>query len=204
MSQEIRDIIHGYLMSDGYLRKQGQLIIDQGFKQKRFVQWLYDQLQPIRTSTPIRVCHRVHPVTKVLSRSYRFQTRAVLKGFYSMWYTIDENGNQRKKLPKTIGCFFNATFISLWYAGDGTKVLGSRGAKFEVTSFTVSERLLLKSLFMDKFDIQTQIISSGVSKNGTSQWALKVPAKEYTKFRRLITQNHLIPSLFPHKLHKSQ
>lgn len=207
ISKELRDIIHGYTMSDGYIRN-GVLTIDQSVKQERFVIWLYDKLQPLRTTSPIKEIQRIHPKNQEKSRSVRFFTRAVLDGFHHMWYKPCFNSEgilkYRKALPQSIGCFFNETFISLWYAGDGTKILGSVGAKFEVTAFTVSERLKLQHLFFTKFGIKAQIILSGTSKKGKRQWALKIPAEEYPKFRDLITKVDLIPTVFPYKLHKKK
>lgn len=205
ITKELRDIIHGYLISDGYIRK-GVLTIDQSQKQECFVLWLYEKFQPIRTSSPIKEVIRIHPKTQQKTRSLRFFTQAILNGFHNMWYKplIDQKGvtTYQKRMPKSIDCLFNKTFISLWYAGDGIKILGSVGAKFEVTSFTIEERLKLKSLFFTKFGIQTQIILSGLSKKGNPQWALKIPAKDYPKFRDVITQIDLIPTVFPYKLHK--
>ena len=203
--KEVRDILHGYIMSDGYIR-DGVLTVDQSKKQKLFVMWLYTKFQSIRTVSPIKKVVRTQPDNQTKTYSLRFFTRAILKGFHHMWYepVIHDNKSlkYRKKLPKSIDCFFNENFISVWYAGDGTKILGSIGAKFEVTSFTIEERLRLKNLFLTKFGIKTQIISSGISKKGNRQWALKIGATEYPKFRALITKIDLIPTIFPYKLHK--
>ena len=205
ISKELRDIIHGYVMSDGYIRN-GILTVEQSQKQRLFVMWLYDKLQPVRTTSPMKKVIRSHPKTQQKSCSLRFFTKAVLPGFHSMWYKpfVDQKMTTRykKKLPKSIHCFFNETFLAVWFAGDGTKTIGSVGAKFEVSIFNVVERQKLKKLFFKKFGIQTQIISSGFSKNKNPQWALKVPAKEYEKFRNLIVKSPLIPTLFPYKLHK--
>ena len=205
ISKELRDIIHGYLISDGFIRN-GILTIDQSKKQKLFVTWLYDKFESLRTSSPIKEVIRIHPKTKNKNYSLRFFTKSLLHGFNFIWYEdfIDENGivRYRKRLPKSIDCFFNETFISLWYAGDGTKIIGSIGAKFEVTSFTVEERLRLKNLFFTKFGIKVKIIKSGISKKGNTQWALKIPAEEYQKFRDLITKMDLISDIFPYKLYK--
>lgn len=207
ISRNLRDIIHGYVMSDGYINKGGSLTVDHGPAQRKFVEWLYNELESLRTSTPIREVKRTHSKTKRVSRSYRFATRAVLKGFCHMWYepVVNEKTGKvqyRKRLPKSIDCFFNETFITLWFAGDGTKILDALGAKYEVTSCTVEERLKLQSLFQKKFEIKTNIISSGHSKKKTEQKALKIPAAEYGKFRECITKMDLIPNLFPYKLHK--
>jgi NADH:ubiquinone oxidoreductase subunit 5 (subunit L)/multisubunit Na+/H+ antiporter MnhA subunit len=206
ISKELRNIIHGYIMSDGYVTKNGICYIEQSKKQEKFVLWLYKKLELIKSTSGIKQYIRIHPKTKNKSYSLRFFTKSILDGFHNMWYLpyIDQKGFTRykKKLPNNIHCFFDETFISIWYAGDGTKIIGSKGAKFEVTSFSVEERLTLKNLFFSKFNIKALIIKSGISKKGNIQWALKIPASEYLKFRDLITQIDLIPTIFPYKLHK--
>ena len=208
ISKELRNIIHGYIMSDGYVNKNGILYIEQNKKQEKFLLWLYSKLELIRSPSGIREYTRIHTKTKGKTYSLRFFTKAILKGFHNMWYMPYKDKNNfiqyKKKLPKSINCFFNEIFISLWYAGDGTKIIGSLGAKFEVTAFTVEERLKLKNLFFNKFDIKTQLIKSGISKKGNIKWSLKIPASEYSKFRDLITQTELIPTIFPYKLHKKK
>ena len=208
ISKELRNIIHGYVMSYGYINQKGILQVEQSKKQEKFLLWLYSKLELIRSSSGIKEQIRIHPKTKKKYYSLRFFTKAVLKGFHNMWYKPykDNSGivRYKKTLPNNIKCFFNEEFISVWFAGDGTKIIGSLGSKFEVTSFSVEERLKLKNLFLTKFGIKTIIIKSGISKKGNIQWALKIPSNEYYKFRNLITKSYLIPSIFPHKLHKKQ
>ena len=204
ISKQLRDIIHGYIMSDGYVNQRGILTIDQGKKQEKFVLWLESELKQIQ-SGPIKEQIRVHPQTQKKTVSLRFSTKAVLHGFHAMWYQpYQKDGSIRykKKLPNSVRCFFNEQSIAVWFAGDGTKIVGSKGAKFEVTAFSVSERLALKKAFLTKFGIRTLIIKSGTSKKGRTQWVLKIPAQSYASFRDLITQTELIPNLFSYKLHK--
>ena len=204
INRHLRDIIHGYIMSDGYVSMNGILNSGHSIKQKCFIEWLYKKLQPVRTTTPIRLTHNRHSKTKKIYSAYFFSTRSFLGGFRAMWYEKEPGPDKKyqKKLPNSIACFFNETFISVWFAGNGTKTVPYRGAKFEVTAFTVPDRLKLKDLFMKKFNIETKIISSGKSANGKDQWVLTIPAQEYSKFRKLITKNDLIPKCFAYKLHK--
>jgi len=236
ISAKVRDIIHGYIMSDGYVDPRGRLQVDQGKRQSNFVEWLYHELEPIRTNYPIdgilfsegkqkslrknstpRRGFRVFPTNVRRTRnsntrgpintySRRFFSKAVLKGFRHMWYKpyTDEHGvaKLRKSLPKSLPCFFNSTFLTLWFAGDGTKTIGHKGAKFEVTNFLPEERQTLKKLFHKKFGLSVNIIRSGQSRSGTSQWAIVVSSHDYPKFRNLITEMDLIPKYFPQKLHK--
>lgn len=205
ISRTLRDIIHGYIMSDGYVNKNGALQVDQSKKQEKFVEWLYYELQSLRTNIPICTKTRIDKRSQNRTYSKSFQTRALLKGFRHMWYKpyTDDQGKikYRKVLPKSLPCLFNTTFITLWFAGDGTKMHNQRGAKFEVTAFTPEERKKLKLLFKMKFDLSVQINRAGVTKNGTEQWTLSINAPEYDKFRDLITKMDLIPTLFPYKLH---
>lgn len=205
ITQEIRDIIHGYVMGDGYL-KDDALQVDQGIKQEKFVNWLYEKLKPICTDHGPQLVKRTDKRNGNVTQSCRFNTRRYLSGFASMWYRseTDSNGktDRKKTLPKSIKCFFNSTFVTLWFAGDGTNEPDCRAAKIEVTAFTPKERQLLKMLFCKKFKIKTAINKAGKSEKGTDQWVLRIPASEYDKFRALITEIDLIPTLFPHKLHK--
>lgn len=205
ISKELRDIIHGHIMADGYLNAAGALTVDQSKKQEKFVEWLYDKLQPLRTDTPISSLRRFDPRTKLYTESQRFNTQAFLKGFRYMWYKPFIYGNKqviKKQLPKSFDAFFNPTFITLWFAGDGTKILGSRGAKFEATAFTPTERQRIKMLFNKKFNINVSINKAGQSKKGTPQWTINILAADYDKFKALITQMDLIPKYFPQKLCK--
>lgn len=205
ISKELRDIIHGYIMSDGYVKSNGILSVDQSKKQEKFVEWLYEKLKDLRTDTEIQTVVRVHPTTKKESCSRRFSTKSCLVGFHKMWYKpyINKEGKKRfqKILPKRIDGFFTPTFLTLWFAGDGAKIQGSVGAKLEATAFTADERRTLKALFKKKFNIKVQINKAGESKKGTEQWTININSPEYQKFRSLITEMDLIESCFPHKLH---
>lgn len=204
ISQDLNDIINGYVMGDGYLKPQGNLTVDQGEKQLKFVEWLYEKLKPICTDNCV-----IKPVIRnrngVITKSYRFNTEAVLKDYYTTWYRPVEGEDPviiKKQLPTNIADMFSPVFITVWFACDGTKIIGSRGAKFEVTSLTAAEREVLKKLFKSKYDISVNIIRSGKSSAGNDQWALAIHSGEYDKFLNLITQIDLILNLFPYKLHK--
>ncbi len=211
ISKELRDLIHGYIMSDGYVSLSGNLTVYHSQKQAKFVNWLYKKFEPIRTQTSISKIERRDVRTNKTYSSLRFNTRNLLHGFRSMWYAPCMNHlpcsakavqiKYQKGLPKSLSCFFSPVFISIWYAGDGTKIQGSKGVKFEVTAFTPEERQILKNLFQTKYDISAVINRAGVSKSGNTQWALCINASEYPKFKALITQIDLIPTLFPYKLH---
>jgi hypothetical protein len=204
LCQELQDFINGYVMGDGYINPQGILTVDQGEKQKKFVEWLHQKLKPILTeSCTIQEVIRERNGKK--TRSYRFNTRSVLQDFYTNWYKTDPQNPsdpvKKKQLPTNISDLFTPLFIIVWFACDGTKTIGSKGAKFEVTALSADERHLLKELFNLKYSIKANIIRSGLSKTGTEQWALVINSPEYDKFRDLITQNDLIQTIFPYKLH---
>jgi hypothetical protein len=209
ISRELRDIIHGYIMSDGYVRVEGSMQVEQSLAQEKFVEWLYEQLKIIRTDSEISLVTRTDKRNNRVTQSKRFFTRNLLTGFHRMWYESSPPGEEgdiryKKRLPKNLKSFFNATFITVWFAGDGTKMIGQRGAKFEVTAFTAEERLKLKKLFKEKFGINAVINRAGQSTTGNPQWSLSINSPDYDKFRTLITQIDLIPTIFPYKLHTAK
>lgn len=91
-------------------------------------------------------------------------------------------------------------FITVWYAGDGTRIIGSRGAKIEATCFTEEERQVIKELFKSKYDINVHVNKVGFSKTGTQQWTFNINSGDYPKFHDIITEIDLIPKVFPYKL----
>lgn len=213
ITREMRDIINGYIISEGYVRDTGVLTIDQSIAQEKFVEWMFQYLSPLRAQSTadkaITTLTRVDRRTGNITRSKRFNTRAVCKGFHNMWYKSEIRTNNQgilaktytKKLPNNMSGFFTPTFLAVWFAGDGTKIIGSVGAKYEVTAFSPSDRLKLKDLFWTKYQIDAKINRAGVSASGTEQWTLNINADDYPKFRSLITEIPLIETLFPHKLH---
>ena len=102
ISKKLRDTIHGYIMSDGYVNVRGILTIEQSQKQKKFVLWLESELKQIQSSS-IKKQVRIHPKTQKETVSLRFYTKAVLHGFHSMWYSSYQNQHgftrYKKKLP---------------------------------------------------------------------------------------------------------
>lgn len=168
ISRELRDILHGYIMSNNWM--------NQSAKQKRiFIKWLYKKFQ-----IPLK------------------NTQDICESFRGMWYKPRGNiHGKRKSLPSTIACFFSIPFVTLWFAGNGTKITGQHSIKFEVTYWTPEERMLLKQLFKTQFNINGRILRAGVSK-----WILVIGSREYSKFRTIITQMDLIPRFFPQKLYK--
>lgn len=202
ISIDLDHIINGYVMGDGYLKPEGNLTVDQGEKQLKFVEWLYEKLKAICTEN-CAIKSVIRERNGRITKSYRFNTKAVLKDYYSNWYRpVNSSSVIKKQLPTNIADMFSPLFITVWFACDGTKMLGSRGAKFEVTSLSAAEREVLKKLFQSKYDISVNIIRSGQSSTGNDQWALVINSGEYDKFRTLITQIDLIQNLFPYKLHK--
>lgn len=201
LTSELDSIINGYIMGDGYIKENGTITVDQGKAQQKFVEWMHTKLKPFCTpeSTPKLVTrNRIRNGKVSTTYSYRFNTRALFKDYYNAWY------RPTKSLPVNIANLFTPLFITVWFACDGTKPEDYRGSRFEVRACTVEERQLLKKLFKVKHDIDVNIIKNGVSKKGTQQWALSIDSKNYDKFRSLITQDDLIETLFPYKLHSKK
>lgn len=209
VSKPLDSILNGYIAGDGFLNKNGTLTVEQGKDQLNFVEWMFKKLKPFCTSTrEIVGVYKTNKETKQKElRSYRFNTRAWFKDYHKNWYQLQELAQGHtpsfvKKLPVDIDKMFTPLFITVWFACDGTKTIGSQGAKIDVTAYTVEERKVLKDLFFTKYQISAKINSQGLSKKNTEQWALCILASDYSKFYNLITQDSLIPTLFPNKLCK--
>jgi hypothetical protein len=209
ITREIRDIIHGYMLSDGSIEPGGALQVMQSLAQEKWVQWMYEELKTLRTSTRA-ISHNTITDDRTGKETYsvRFNTRSFLKGFRSMWYVPDlirstKTGqkNFRKVLPKSINAILCPNVLTLWYAGDGSKIRGSLGAKIEATAFTAEERLILQSVLLRKLQLDVKINKAGTSKSGTDQYTLNFNAATYLEFRKCTSKFDLIQRLFPYKLH---
>mmetsp|Transcript_16707 Transcript_16707/g.36135 ORF Transcript_16707/g.36135 Transcript_16707/m.36135 type:complete len:215 (+) Transcript_16707:242-886(+) len=203
ISKDLDSIINGYTAGDGYLKPSGALQVEQGKDQLKFVQWMFEKLKAFCTPTcKIADVYQTNKETKQKElRSHRFYTTGSLKDYHENWYQR-VGPNFEKRLPVGIDRMFTPLFITVWFACDGTKPDDCRGAKFEVTAYTVKERKKLKNLFLQKYQIDAKINKQGVSKSGKEQWALCILAEDYDKFYALVTQDPLIPTLFPYKLCK--
>ena len=84
IDRELRDIIHGYIASDGYVNENGTMTIENSEKQEKFVQWLYQKLKNLRTESPIKTVPRKDKRTGKTTISKRFNTRSLLKGFHKI------------------------------------------------------------------------------------------------------------------------
>lgn len=191
-----QQIINGYTMGDGFLSPDGSLTVDHGSDQEKFTYWMLEALRDLCTenrkvSVPTRVRNGI------THKSYRFNTRNVLKEYRAIWYP-----EGKKRLPKTIETMFTPLFIAVWYACDGTRIQGSLGARFEVTAFTPEERKQLQELFSSRYNIKSVINRGGTSPAGKDLWSLCINAADYPKFHELVTRDtDLIETLFPQKLH---
>lgn len=214
----LSSIINGYVMGDGYVFQEGSLQVDQGAKQRSFVDWMQGHLQPFlsEVGSKAKKLDREYMERNPTS-SYRFFTCNHLKNLHKAWYYEVEGINPRtgkeggylKKLPDNIRELFNPVFITVWYACDGSRYpinTQGRRVKFALDSYsTAQDRETLKSLFLELYGIKSEINKNGFSKKRVQQWKLDINAESYETFHKLITEDcnlDLIPRLFPHKLHK--
>lgn len=197
IDKQFDQIVNGYIMGDGYLSSYGNLTVDHSTDQENFVLWMLEKLKAFCTPNRQPTLTPRHYKDRPTTWSLRFNTRNLFKAYHPIWYPEGE-----KRLPANIKSMFTPIFITIWYACNGTKQIGSLGAKFEVTSFTPEERLILKNLFITEYGITPEINRQGLSKTGTPQWALCINAPDYPKFHDLITRElDVIQTLFPNKLH---
>uniref|UniRef100_A0AB39A6B2 Homing endonuclease LAGLIDADG domain-containing protein n=1 Tax=Borodinellopsis insignis TaxID=3229915 RepID=A0AB39A6B2_9CHLO len=200
-------MMYGYLASDGYVNKYGNIAIQQSVEKLKFVEWMHAKFKDYRTETTDQSISVAKETYSEKTFAKRFFTRCFFKGFRKTWYQptgeSDEKGDPilKKRLPKNLAGVFSPYFIAMWFAGDGLKPLDHRGARFEVTDKTPAERIILKNLFKRIHNLDVKIVKNGTARNGTAMWALAVGSAEYSKFRKIVTCIDVVETCFPYKLH---
>ena len=93
-----KSIVFGYVISDGYLYKDGRLQVEQGSEQKEFVYWLHNQLKSLAAGE-VKCVKKTHSKTKLETYSYRFYTKKIFQDLVSQFYLVKE-GKRTKIVPK--------------------------------------------------------------------------------------------------------
>src|SRR4030042_2753163 len=94
------DILIGSVLGDGYITKLGRIQIEQGDKQRKYLEWKYEMLKRIAT-TRILQAKRQKPGEKA-TISYRFWT----KQYFCLWRHIFYPEG-KKIIPRTIESAFS-------------------------------------------------------------------------------------------------
>lgn len=148
-------ILVGKILGDGCLEKNGnhvRLKIEQSYKQKEYVFWLYKNLLPFCGGFPKET---IHTGWGKKTKRWRFATQSLLvfDKYYQSFYV-----EGRKCIPSEISSFLVSPLaLAVWYMDDGYMRTDRSGAYLCTSSFTISEHQQLQYVLKQNFDIETAI-----------------------------------------------
>lgn len=171
-------ILVGKILGDGCLEKNGnhvRLKIEQSDKQKEYVLWLYEQLNPFVGGFPKAVLHTGWGKE---TKRWRFATRSLLvfDKYYELFYV-----QRRKRIPSTISSFLVSPLtLAVWYMDDGYMRTDKSGAYLCTSSFTIPEHQQLQYVLEQNFDVHTSIHFAG------KYARLHIPSRDLRRFVSII------------------
>ncbi|MCG2719358.1 MAG: hypothetical protein L6266_01275 [Nanoarchaeota archaeon] len=110
LTQSEYDVLIGSILGDGYITKKGKIQIEQGEKQKQYVEWKYEKLINAKSGNIIKTTRKYKG--KEFS-SYRFWTRQFFSSWRKTFYPYDEKIIPRAKIN------FSPLLLAVWYMDDG-------------------------------------------------------------------------------------
>jgi hypothetical protein len=152
--------INGLILGDAYINPYGALTVDHSSKQQKYVEWKFEQLKALGVLTEnaqIQNVERTHKRTKRKSYSLRFNTKSVFKQERALFYPKGQ-----KVIASNFYDLCNPLTLAIWYMDDGG--LGAKtplGMVLDVSSYTSDEIELVRSVFINKFGISTNIHKHG-------------------------------------------
>lgn len=180
-------IIVGKVLGDGCLEKNGlhvRLKIEQADKQKDYVFWLYQEMQPFVGRSPLAVFHS--GIDRQEIKRWRFATLSLeIFDFYqALFYQ-----NHKKIIPNQIISFLKDPLtLAIWYMDDGYLRTDHSGAYLCTSSFTIAEHQLLQTALKINFSIETNIhFARGYAR-------LHIPSRSKLRFMEII-RPYVLPCL---------
>jgi hypothetical protein len=182
-----KQIIMGKLLGDAHLEttnnKTYRLKFEHSFKQKEYVDWLYEELGDLATSEPKT---KQQTVNGKVYQKYWFNTK--YSGSFR-FYGQQFYAGKKKVVPKLIKRWLTPICLAVWFMDDGSIKSKQCQAKiFNTQAFDKKDVERLQTAILQNFQIETQ---QREQKEGLQ---IYVPAKEVEKFRKVI-DNHMIDSM---------
>jgi len=187
LSYNLKPILVGLLLSDGWLWRKNNNVVLFGFKQSmpnfKYLWFIFTCFSHYCSSVPCltkaRLKSKVHFGAQFATRAYPFLTR-----WYEMFYP-----NGIKVVPLELYYLLDYEALAHWFMGDGT--FNKKGLVLQVQSFTVKEAVFLISLLIYKFDL----VCSLTMQRGQPTIYISVDS-----MRKL--QPHILPYMHPSMLYK--
>lgn len=195
ISKTQKSIIYGLVLGDGYLQKTGEknarLRIEHSYKQKDYIDWLYEKLENIFAVRPAKIT-RIHPKTKKNYQYYRLQSNSspvfgkIRKCFYK---------NNQKIIPENISNLLKYNLsLAVWYMDDGYYYRRDKSAHIYLPKLTAEDQKMLLVCLQNNFTINAKIYCRPDRKS----CQLNFTGKDKNKLFDLI-RPHILP-LFNYKI----
>ncbi len=161
LSEKQQAILVGLMLGDGFLEyryKYPRLRIDQTFKHREYVDWLYDQFKDLCLEKPHRL-DRVDNRSGKIHNHYLFSTitSASLMKYHRMFYR-----EGKKITPKTlIYLLKDALSLAVWYMDDGFKRSDCNSLYLCTSGFTLEEQKFLQEILQKLYGFETKIHFAG-------------------------------------------
>lgn len=180
-----KEVLYGCLLGDGCLNihKDGKnAIFSYTSKSKEMVEYVMKYFSDIPNSG-IRYTEYYDKRTNKLYSRYTFKTHVnpTFTEIYHKWYV-----NKIKIIPADL--VLTPTICLLWYLGDGSLVIPTRGHKMHINFAThCFEKKEIEDVLISQLSkYNSKITKSGVSKNDKQQYSIEIPGRNVDSFLHYI------------------
>lgn len=177
-----RSLIVGYLLSDGYLRREGSIQFENSLHQADLIHWLWCHLEEYRTPKHPSTVERTDSRTQKTTFSRRFYTRSCFKPLYPLFYP-----HGHKTIPESLQTFLDAPALAVLYMGDGQLDPDGKCYVTAAHSWTKGDLQVLQKSLSTNFGLQTEFHKNGVNRKGEDVFKVYLPAAYKPTFFEFIS-----------------
>ena len=160
LTKSQNDILIGKILGDGCLERNGinvRLKIEQGDKQREYVNWLYDQFKPHVGRPPRALFHS--GISGIKTKRWRFST--LTKSFLNPYQTLFYKESRKVISSKIVSLINTPLILAVWYMDDGYMRTDKTGIYLCTSSFSLREHKLLQQALTKNFEIDSSIHYAG-------------------------------------------
>lgn len=172
-----RQILVGVLLGDGAMRKKTHALleINHSYKQKEYVDWLYQQFKKFVGTKPKMRRSNGNRI------AYRFTTKSlpIFTKFYNLFFK-----NKRKIIPSLFE--LSPLTLAIWYMDDGSRC--DNDIYINSQQFSKDEQEFLIELISKKFSIKSTL------NKDKQYWRIRIWKESIFTFMNIISP-FIIPSI---------
>ena len=192
LSKRQKEILIGLILGDGHLEKMytpslGRLKVEHSYKQKDYVDWIYEEFRNWVRSKPKK---RNVEVFSKMHQNYRFCTYShrLLGNLRERFYK-----GRKKIIPIDLEDDITSLGLAVWYMDDGSiKSKRHKGVFLNTQGFIVSDIRKLQEILRNKFGIKST--TRNQTRNQRTKKQIYLGGEAGEKFIRLI-ESYIISSM---------